>query len=341
VKGLWPALKLVAGVAVVVALVWKLGAGTVLDSLRAIDAVTVLAALAIGFVTTACSAGRWCLVGRRLGLGMSLPAATADCYQAIFLNSVLPAGILGDVHRAVHHGRRTGDVRRGVRAVVLERMVGQVVLMAVALGVLLYRPALLDVVVPGGGRWVAVAVLVGILAAGWAFRARLRAVLADMRTALRPGPVVLSLLALAGYVATFVVAARAAGVTAPVVELLPLLVLALLAMSLPLNVGGFGPREAATAVGFAAVGLGAAQGLSTAVVYGVLCLVACLPGGAILLLRGVQRRTRPGSPAAPVPSPPRRARAARPLPTPCTPEGRGSTGAAARPRPRPFARSAA
>lgn len=339
-KRLWPVLKLAGGVAVVVALVWRLGAGPVLDSLRSIDAATVMAALAIGLITTGASAGRWCLVARRLGMPMSLPTATMDCYQAVFLNSVLPAGILGDVHRAVDHGRRSGDVGRGVRAVVLERLVGQAVLMAVAVGVLIFRPALLDVVVPGGGRWIAAAALVGLLAAAWVLPARLRPIMADARTALRPGVVGLSLLALAGYLATFVIAARAAGSTAPVAELLPLLVLALLAMSLPLNVGGWGPREAATAVAFGAVGFGAAQGLATSVVYGVLCLVACLPGGAVLLIRGMARRIAPGSPAAPAPSVPTPATAARPLPIPCTPAAPGSAGAVARPRARQLARSA-
>ncbi len=334
-------LKLSAGVALVVVLVSRLGAGPVLEGLRAIDASTVLAALAIGLVTTGASAWRWCLVARRLGMPMSLPAATADCYQAVFLNSMLPAGILGDVHRAVNHGRQAGDVGRGVRAVVLERLVGQLVLMAVAVGVLLFRPALLDVVAPGGGRWIAAAALAVIVVAAGVFRARLRPVVADARAALHPCVIGLSLLALAGYLATFVIAARAAGSTAPVAELLPLLVLALLAMSLPLNVGGWGPREAATAVAFGAVGLGAAQGLATSVVYGVLCLVACLPGGAILLLRGMRRRNAPSSPALAAPSQPTPATAVRPLPTPCTPAAPGSAGGAVRPRARQLARSAA
>jgi uncharacterized membrane protein YbhN (UPF0104 family) len=342
VKGrLWPVLRLVGGVAVLVALVAKLGTGAVLDSLRAVDATAVLAALALGLLTTVCSAWRWCLVARRLGMVLPLRAAVADCYQAVFLNSVLPAGILGDVHRAVHRGRETGDVARGVRTVVLERLVGQVVLVAAAAGVLLYRPALFDVVVSGAGRWCVVAVLLGTLVAGWVQRARLRTLLADARTALSPPVVGLSVLALAGYLATFVVAARAAGSAAPVAELLPLLVLALLAMSLPLNVGGWGPREVATAVGFGVVGLGAAQGLATAVVYGVLCLVACLPGALVLLVRGVRRRSAPGSPADPVPSVPTLAKGGRPLPTPSTPAALGSAGAAGRPRPRRLARSAA
>jgi uncharacterized membrane protein YbhN (UPF0104 family) len=317
----------------------KLGSGAVLGGLRAVDAGTVLAALALGLVATVSSAWRWCLVARRLGMELPLRSAVADCYQAVLLNSVLPAGVLGDVHRAVAHGRGSGDVALGVRAVVLERLAGQVVLVAVAAGVLAYEPALLDVVAPG--RWVLAVVLAAVAVTAWLLRARLRPLLTDARSALRPAVVGLSVLALACYLATFVLAARAAGSTAPVVELLPMLVLALLAMSLPLNVGGWGPREATAAVGFGAVGLGATQGLATAVVYGVLCLVACLPGAAVLAVRAAQRRSAPGSPAAPGPCQPTRRTGDRPLPSASTPATRGSAGGAGRPRPRRLLRSPA
>ncbi len=95
----------------------------------------------------------------------------------------------------------------------------------------------------------------------------------------------LSVVALGGHVALFVVAARLVGATAPLLTLLPLLLLALLAMVLPLNVGGWGPREAVLALAFGAAGLGSAQGLTVSVVYGVLSFVACLPGAATLLLK--------------------------------------------------------
>ena len=374
----WAALRWAGGAALVGALVWRLGGvglvSGVLGGLRAVDAGSALVALVVGLVTTVCSAGRWCLVARRLGMRISLPTAVADCYQAQFLNSVLPAGVLGDVHRAVHRGRETGDVGRGARAVVIERTAGLVVLAVVALVVLLVQPALLRLVgglVPVGGWWAAAALLVAAGVVGVALRARLRPALrtaaGDLRTVLRgdtwPGVLVTSVVALAGYLVMFVVAARAAGATAPVAELLPLLVLALLVMSLPLTVGGWGPREAVAAVGFGAVGLGAAQGLAAAVGYGVLGLVACLPGAVVLLLRrfvwgrfvwgrfalgrlaggrfagrvtGSRRTTEPDSPADLVLFVPTQATGDRPLPTPCTPVDPGSAGAADR---RPASRS--
>jgi hypothetical protein len=85
----------------------------------------------------------------------------------------------------------------------------------------------------------------------------------------------------AGHALTFLIAARAAGVTAPPSQMLPLALLVLLAAALP-NVGGWGPREGVTAWAFAAAGLGAAAGVATAVVYGVMVLVASLPGAAVL-----------------------------------------------------------
>jgi uncharacterized membrane protein YbhN (UPF0104 family) len=322
--------------ALVGALVWWSGPQAVLDALAALQTGPVLAALGLGVVTTVCSAWRWCLVARGLGMRLSLPTAVADCYQALFLNAVLPAGMLGDLHRAVGHGRRNGDIGRGVRAVVLERLVGLAVLVGVAAVVLAAEPALLGVlgeVVPGAG-WIGVAALVALLVLGWLLRGRLRPMTADVRAVLGsgagPGILGLSVVTLAGYLATFVVAARAVGATAPVTELLPLLVLALLVMALPLNVGGWGPREAVAAVGFGAVGLGAAQGFAAAVAYGVLCMVACLPGGAVLLLRlmntrltGARRTTARGSRAPRVPSPRMPVTAGPPLPTPCTPASLG------------------
>jgi hypothetical protein len=99
-------------------------AGQAVDGLAAIGVGSVLAALALGLLTTVASAARWCLVARGLGLRLPLAAAVSDCYRAVFLNSVLPAGVLGDVHRAVGYGRRIGDMGRGVRVVALERCHG-------------------------------------------------------------------------------------------------------------------------------------------------------------------------------------------------------------------------
>ncbi|MCL8013718.1 flippase-like domain-containing protein [Streptomyces sp. AS02] len=292
----------VVGIAILVVLFWRLGTGVFLDGLRRIDGAALVAALGIGLVTTVFSAWRWQLVARGLRIRLPLGPAVADYYRALFFNAALPGGVLGDVHRAVRHGQSTGDLGRGVRAVVLERTAGQVVLALVGAVVLLTMPS----PVLNEARDLTPVLLfaaVGALAVVAAVRMNrapsrrdrsnptaLRSTLGEAREALLsrrngPGVALSSVVALAGHIATFVLAARVAGTTASVAVLLPLAVLALLAMGLPLNVGGFGPREGVTAWAFGAAGLGAGSGLAVAVVYGVLSFVAALPGVLVLVAR--------------------------------------------------------
>jgi uncharacterized membrane protein YbhN (UPF0104 family) len=299
----------VAGVTILALLLWRLGTGVFLEGLRRIDGPALLAALAIGVLTTVFSAWRWQLVARGLRIRLPLGEAVADYYRALFLNAALPGGVLGDVHRAVRHGQSAGDMGRGVRAVVLERVAGQMALAAVGGAVLLT----LDSPVLAEARHLApVAGLAGLgaLAVVVALRMNrtpssrrgraLRATLGEAREALLsrrnwPGVALSSAVVLAGHLGMFVLAARIAGTDASVAVLLPLAVLALLAMGLPLNIGGFGPREGVTAWAFAAMGLGAGAGLATAIVYGVLSFVASLPGAAVLVARWYQGLRRPAA----------------------------------------------
>lgn len=312
---LWSALRVLLGVLILAALAWRLGSGAFSNGLwLTLNIRAVAAALGIGFLTTALSAARWCLVARRLGLPLSFGRALEDCYRATFLNAVLPAGVLGDVGRAVRHGRDVGQVGRGVRAVVLERTAGQVVVLLAGAAVLLANPSLSAAVAHdvGAGPVGAIILTLGALAAavavlatvrGWGTATRWRQAVADTCNDVRngllacdvwPKLVLLSAAALAGHLALFVVAARVGGTSAPASELVPLLVLALVAMGLPINVAGWGPREGMAALAFAAAGLSAAQGLTIAVIYGLLAFVASLPGAAALLLfRGDRGRGQP------------------------------------------------
>ncbi|MGX7826490.1 lysylphosphatidylglycerol synthase transmembrane domain-containing protein [Actinokineospora sp. 24-640] len=301
-RRLWPAVRVTAAVAILVGLAARFGAGSVLDGLRAVSPTAALLALGIGVVTTAACAGRWRVVARLLGLPLPLGTAVGDYYGALLLNAVLPAGVLGDVHRAIDHGRRSGAVGRGVRAVVVERCAGQVVLCVLAVALLAWQPALVSALagqISGVGAAVALVVACGLGVVWTVLRKRVHGSLRAMRDDLEAvllsprvlGPVVLlSAVAVAGHIAMFLVAAGAAGVSAPSAELVPLAAAALLVMAVPLNVGGWGPREAFLAAAFGAVGLGAAHGLTVAVVYGALSLVACLPGVIVLLVRNLPQR---------------------------------------------------
>jgi glycosyltransferase 2 family protein len=274
-------------------LVWHLGTGPFLDGLRAVDGAALAAATGIAAVTTVCCAWRWRTVARGLGADLPLGTAVAAYYRSIFLNVALPGGIVGDVHRGFRHGRETRDVGRGLRAVAWERSAGQVVQVVLTLAVLLVLPSPVRAAVPlvalallGVVAGVALATRLRPAAAGsrWAHgRAAAARELQDGLLARRAWPAVAlaSALVVAGHAATFVIAARTVGVTAPLSQLLPLALLVLAAAALP-NVGGWGPREGMTAWAFAAAGLGASLGVATAVAYGVMVLVAGLPGAAVL-----------------------------------------------------------
>ncbi|WP_307872982.1 lysylphosphatidylglycerol synthase transmembrane domain-containing protein [Paractinoplanes ovalisporus] len=341
---IWAWARILGGAGILVFLLWKLGTGAFLDGLRVIDGPALALAFTIGVATTVFSAWRWCLVARGLGLRLSFRTAVADYYKALFLNAALPGGVLGDVDRAVQHGRDEGDVAKSVRAVVLERTAGQLVLIVVGVTVLFTVPSpVLDVIRQHG---LTAAVIVGSLVLAGAvltlaFRrlrqggsrvaSAVRTGVAEIRSGLlarRNWPIVTlaSVVVLVGHLATFVVAARAAGSTASLTRLAPLMLLALLAMSLPLNIGGWGPREAVTAWAFGAAGLSATQGLTTAVVYGVFAFVAALPGALVVLARATSRvRTAaavrlaaPVSPAIPYVAP--ALAPAAPAPAPVAPE---------------------
>jgi glycosyltransferase 2 family protein len=290
--------------AALAAVIWRLGTGPFLDGVRALDGRALLAAAAIFLVTTVCCAWRWKIVARRLGVRLSLPAAVAAYYRCLFLNITLPGGVAGDVHRGVSHGRDVHDVGLALRAVVWERTAGQVVQVVLTISVLFVLPSpvrssmplvVVALVATAVGVVLVDRVQMGRGRSRWE-RAR-NAVVADIRGALLhrnalPAVALASTVAVIGYVVMFLIAARTAGVTAPVSRLLPLASVAILAMVLP-SIAGWGPREAATAWVFSAAGLSADRGAATAVAYGVMVLAASLPGGLVLLAGWLPRERAP------------------------------------------------
>jgi uncharacterized membrane protein YbhN (UPF0104 family) len=297
----WRSARVAAAVATLGVLVWRLGTGPFLDGLRTVDGRALAAAAGLGVLTTVCCAWRWRIVAGGLGVDLPLGTAVAAYYRSIFLNVTLPGGVVGDVHRGISHGRETSDVGRGLRAVAWERSAGQVVQAVITVAVLLVVPSPVRAAMP----LVALALLVA--AAGVALAARVRpatgsrwarlrrAAARDVRDGLLaarawPAIALASALVVAGHAATFLIAARTAGATAPLSQMLALALLVMLAAALP-NVAGWGPREGVTAWAFAAAGLGASRGVATAVVYGVMVFAASLPGAAVLVAAWL-RRTR-------------------------------------------------
>ena len=277
------------GAAILAGVVWWAGIDPFVTGVRSLDAGTLLLGAALGVLITVASAWRWRLVARGLGVELPLGPATAAYYRSQLLNSVLPGGVLGDVLRGVDHGRAAGDPARGLRAVAWERTAGQVVQGAIALLALAMLPsAVRPWVVAVFAVLVVGVVLLVALGRTWTTLRSDLAGLAAQRV--WPGVALASAVAVVGLAATYVLAARAVGVTAPLATLVPLALLVLVVAAVPANLAGWGPREGAAGWAFAAAGLGADQGIATSVAFGVLVLVASLPGAVVLLTQGVGAR---------------------------------------------------
>jgi Lysylphosphatidylglycerol synthase TM region len=306
-----PLLRMAVGV-IVLWFLWRhVGAAPFRQGLRAITWPAAAGAVTLTALTTACSAWRWRVAAGALGVGIGLPPAVGAYYRSLFLNSVLVGGVLGDVHRGVTHGRRTGDVARGLRAVAWERLWGQVVQAVLTAGALLVLPSPVRPALPYVLAGVAGVIGCAALVVRGAARRRgsrlgriALAVSNDLRCGLLardvwPQLTLASVLVFAGHTATFVIAARVAGCTAPLGELVALLMVVQVAVVIPLGIGGWGPREGVAAWAFAAAGLGAATGVTVTTLYAVLMLVAVSPGAGLLLADAVRRRRGPGDPGEP------------------------------------------
>ena len=298
-------LRAAVSIGLLAGLAWWLDLGPVVSRLAQMRFGWVLLAVAISVVQVAVLAWRWRFTAGCLGVDLSYTAAWREYYLSIFLNQVMPGGVVGDVSRAWRQARVQTRQREpagpAVRAVIFERLSAQAVMTAVALVSLLALP----VIVNRGSRLVlfgagAVAVLIVIAMVVWMRRqssaqSLVGQVLADLDAAHLSGPVFAAQLVSAAivvgtYLATYLTAARAVGKDTPLPVLLPLVAPVLMSMLIPVTVAGWGLREGAAAVLWGAVGLTAADGVLVSVAYGLLVLIGSLPGALFLMRPGTTTR---------------------------------------------------
>ena len=304
-----------AVVAVLSIVLLRVGAGPFVQGLRGVSGVAVVVALGVTAAATVLSAWRWTLVSGALGTSMPLGTAVSSYYRSQLLNSVLPGGVTGDVERGLRSTADPGRRRlQGMRVVAWDRAAAQAAQLVLLAAVLLVSDGPLRVV---GGL---LALLLGALVAGSLLvRHRVAGVPAGRvrrtgaairddlaRIAERPA----TLLAVIGasvlvtllHASVFVLAASITGASLDAVRLLPLALAVQAAMAIPVGFGGLGPREGMAAVLFAQAGVGASQGVAAAIAYGVLAMIAVLPGVVPLIRSWVRpaadRRIRPRSKAA-------------------------------------------
>jgi uncharacterized membrane protein YbhN (UPF0104 family) len=256
-------------------------------------------AIAALTVQTILSALRWRLTASRLGITVDVRKAVREYYLSQVINQSLPGGMVGDAARAVRSRAQAGLARAG-QAVVLERLMGQIVMFLFLAGA--FAATWLA---PGGLVWpTAVALPLALaLAAGFAMppllwsATRMPGLLGRWASLLHEiihaglmqrgtlgRQVLLSLGTASCNLAAFAFCARAVGVSLPLGTLLAIVPLVLFTMLIPLSMSGWGLREGAAAALFPLAGATAAEGFATSVAFGLAFILAVLPGLVPLLL---------------------------------------------------------
>lgn len=297
-----PALRIAVPIAVLALTFNAIDADAALSALRRADPAWIVAGLVLMQVQILLSAERWRFTARRLGQHLPRALAYREYYLTTLVNQVVPGGMAGDAVRAARNRIRDEDGRArwgiSLRAIVLERLSGQIAFFAVTAGGLLAWPVLVgrrapdessDLLFGGAGTLAAITLLVVLAAIFGPSRLRgfLKSFGPDMRRAyvdrfswLIQGA--LSVTLVFTYVGIFAFASLAVGVSVPWVALVTVMPLALLTMLVPISVGGWGLREAAAAALWPLIGLASSAGVASAVLYGLVSLVGALPGLLVL-----------------------------------------------------------
>ncbi|MGE5547899.1 MAG: lysylphosphatidylglycerol synthase transmembrane domain-containing protein [Solirubrobacterales bacterium] len=267
---------------------------------QALDPLMLAASVALMVVQTALGALRWGMVVRALSARLDPLKTLGVYYIGVFFSIVLPGAVGGDAVR-MWFARRSGlELHAAINSVMLERastVYGLVLL------VCLTQPILLTRVPDLPGVWVfpvlmAVATL-GILVLAtldrlpvalhrWKVVRWLVHLATDTRRLFfHPGWSLGTLaVALVGHVnlslAVYVLAVGL-GIDLHVLDCLVLVPPVILVITLPISIAGWGVRESAMVTAFAFVGVSGTSSVVLSVLFGLVTMVAALPGGLVFL----------------------------------------------------------
>ena len=300
--------RLIVGGGILVGVGAHVGADPFITGILSLNGANIVAALLLAAAATVAAAWRWQLIASRLGIPLRLPTAVGMYYQSQFVNMMLPGGIIGDIRRAVTRVPSGTRLVHAARAVAIERFSGQAVQLALTLMVLAYLGTEIEgILLPALG--IGFGVVIGALAAASAASARvrrallreaheLRAALGSIRTAVQV--TIASVIVIGCHVATFTIATAAVGERVPVGPMLTLALVVLLGAGVPVNIGGWGPREGIAGWAFALTGFGASAGVAASTLFGVLAIISIAPGAIVAAVSAARRRgskhAMPGTP---------------------------------------------
>jgi glycosyltransferase 2 family protein len=300
---------------------WWSDTRTLLGRLRAAELEFVAAGVLLYAAGQALSAYKWYLLLRPVRLAVTYARVLAFYFIGMFFNLFLPTVVGGDAVKALLLSRETGAPARATMSVFMERNLGLLALLSIALLAAWQAPTM----IVGGLSLLALTVVLfaGFIAANLVLStrvtyhlvdrliaatplARLRPRAASIYEALAPyrrAPVEVTAAVLLSFVfqsiiiAVVFLNAHALNHEFPLFAVAVFVPLISLAGMLPISVNGLGLREALYVFFFGRLGASTEVAVSMALLYLAVTFLASLPGGLVYALQRGPRRlmtTPPG-----------------------------------------------
>jgi len=299
------------------ALIWyfigKSDLGAVMESLRQVDAATVVAVLALFLAQMVLVAWRWSALLRLVGVGkgFSFHEIVRTVWSATFFNTTLVSSVGGDAFRLWTIVRAGNPLGKSVNSIFLDRLTA---LMALMILIAISLPYVMELIADEAA-FLSYALLIAAFLAGFAalFHAdrlprriqhwRLVRGLANLAADTRRLSLhmdnllpVAALSLLVHILNIFVVYVLARGLEIGIsfLDCFFLVPPVILAMTLPISIAGWGVREGAMIVSLGLIGVSQESALVLSILFGLGITLAALPGGVIWLFS--RNRTVPAMP---------------------------------------------
>ena len=305
--------RILAALLLMTLVIWLVGPARLLAAFANADPFWLGAGLCAALTASVSSALRWHSIAAWLGIHAARRTMLIAYWRGITANTLLPgANLGGDTLRAVHLHQAGHSLALAAASVLLDRLSGLWVLIVLSLSVSAvgqFSGALPASVLP----WPAGATLLLTLLAlaapplAWSLSAagrhllpsKLANLLVTLHALPRPLSQYVKQLGWSAAVQLFSILAFACagygvGIDLPAWEFViaagPIFILA----AMPLSVGGWGTREAASALVLGLFGVGREQAVAAAILYGLYAAVQGLAGGLTLLQRKNMPVSNPG-----------------------------------------------
>ena len=305
------------------ALIWyfigKSDLGAVMESLRQVDAATVVAVLALFLAQMVLVAWRWSALLRLVGVGkgFSFHEIVRTVWSATFFNTTLVSSVGGDAFRLWTIVRAGNPLGKSVNSIFLDRLTA---LMALMILIAISLPYVMELIADEAA-FLSYTLLIAAFLAGfaalfhadrlprriqhWQLVRGLANLAADTRRLslhmdnLLP-VAALSLLVHILNIFVVYVLARGLEIGISFLDCFFLVPPVILAMTLPISIAGWGVREGAMIVSLGLIGVSQESALVLSILFGLGITLAALPGGVIWLFS--RNRTVPAMPDSEVES---------------------------------------